>query len=423
MMIKNTMTNVNGLFVGLGAARVFAALAAVAFSTALALAKAPAGDAPTTAAGHPAEGKIDPFMGEPKLDMQQVYSGGRFPNVLVAVDGTVLALWNGVKVRRSEDGGKTWGSEILVGKGFMGGGAIVNEKNGDVLAFVEKGHPLAPLTVYRSKDHGKSWKVMEVVIRKDANGNVPSMHMNEVGITLRHGKHAGRIIRPARHYGKGNDRKYWPTHYTTAIYSDDGGKTWDTSKPFAEMGTGEATLAELSDGRLYYNSRSHWNKNKPPKRRRHAWSADGGETWTGWKIVEILPDGPQDTTYGCMGGLTRLPILGKDILIYSNCDSPRGRVRTTVWASFDGGKTWPLKRLVFEGRGAYSSLNAGRPKTKSEGWIYLNFEGGPKGGSTVARFNLSWVLKGEKTGNGKLPKSLARDQAPAKKQLAKIKQP
>jgi len=356
-----------------------------------------------TAAGHPAEGKLESFMGKPKLDMRQVYRGGRFPNVLVAVDGTVLALWNGVKVRRSEDGGQTWGPEILVGKGFMGGGAIVNETNGDVLAFVESGHPPASLTVYRSKDHGKSWAPVKVVIKPDTNGNVPSMHMNEHGITLRHGKHAGRIIRPARHYGKSNSRKFWPTHYTTAIYSDDGGKTWDTSKPFAEMGTGEATIAELSDGRLYYNSRCHWNKNKPPKRRRCAWSADGGETWTDWQIVQILPDGPQNSTYGCMGGLVRLPVEGRDILIYSNCDSPGGRRLGTAWVSFDGGKTWPLKRLVFSGSFAYSSLNAGRPGTKSEGWIYLNFEGGPKGGSTVARFNLSWLLQGKKTGNGDLP--------------------
>ena len=107
-----------------------------------------------------------------------------------------------------------------------------------------------------------------------------------------------------------------------------------------------------------------------------------------------------------MGGLVRLPVKDRDILLYSNCDSPGGRNRGTVWASFDGGKTWPLKRRVFDGRFAYSSITAGRPKTKSEGWIYIHFEGGPKGGSTVARFNLSWLLEGEKTGDGKLPKWL-----------------
>jgi sialidase-1 len=352
------------------------------------------------------EGPLQAFLGETKLDVQQVHQGGRFPNILVTVDGTVLAVWGGVKVRRSEDGGETWGPEITVGNGFMGGGAIVNETNGDVLAFVEENHPPAPLTVYRSEDDGKSWSSMEFVIKPDTNGNVPSMHMNEAGITLRHGKHAGRIIRAARHYAGQNHRDKWPEHYTTAIYSDDGGKTWNTSKPFADMGTGEAALAELSDGRLYYNSRAHWYKNEkePPLRRRSAWSADGGETWTDWQIVEALPDGPQNTNYGCMGGLVRLPIEDKDILIYSNCDSPQGRSHGTVWASFDGGKTWPLKRLVHEGDFAYSSLTAGRPDTKSEGWIYLNFE---SGGSSVARFNLSWLLKGEPTGDGVIPEALA----------------
>ena len=67
---------------------------------------------------------------------------------------------------------------------------------------------------------------MDVAIRKDANGNVPSMCMNEHGITLRHGKHKGRLLRPARHYAGRNDRSLWPKHYTTAIYSDGGGNPW-----------------------------------------------------------------------------------------------------------------------------------------------------------------------------------------------------
>lgn len=403
--MMRTRIKSRGFFSRTRVKRVFATFAVVVFSVVLVVNEAPGRDMVLTAAGKPVEGKLESFLGEPELDIQQVHKGGRFPNIIVAVDGTVLVLWGGVKVRRSEDGGESWGPEIMVANGFMGGGAIINETNGQILAFVEKNHPPALLTVYRSKDHGKTWSPMESVIKPDTNGNVPSMHMNESGITLRHGKYAGRIIRAARHYAGRNHRDKWPEHYTTAIYSDDGGRNWNTSKPFAEMGTGEAAIAELSDGRLYYNSRVHWNKNKPPLRRRCAFSADGGETWTGWQIVEILPDGPQNTTYGCMGGLVRLPIKGKDILLYSNCDSPDGRKLGTVWASFDGGKTWPLKRLVYEGSFAYSSLTAGRPATKSEGWIYLHFE---SDGSKVARFNLSWLLKGEKTGDGEVPKWLSR---------------
>jgi len=101
--------------------------------------------------------------------------------------------------------------------------------------------------------------------------------------------------------------------------------------------------------------------------------------------------------------LVRLPVAGEDILIYSNCDSPRGRVKGTVWVSFDGGVTWPLKRRVFDGAFAYSSMTAGRPMTPTAGKIFLHFEGGPNGGSTVATFNLRWILAGELTGNGKIP--------------------
>ena len=408
-MTRNTLRRSSRLFPVWMAVLGLAALATVAAAVP-ALGETPRKNVPVTAAGHPAEGKIEPFLGEPKLDMQQVFKGDRFPNAVVALDGTVLAVWNGVKVRRSEDGGKTWGPEITVGKGFMGGGATVNEANGEILAFVEEHHPPAPLTVYCSKDHGKTWSPMEVAIKPDSKGNVPSMHMNEHGITLRHGKHRGRLLRPARHYAGQNHRSKWPEHYTTAIYSDDGGKTWHTSEPFPANGTGEATIAELSDGRVYYNSRRHWApEGENPRRRWTAWSEDGGQTWKDLSICEVLPDGDQVRDYGLMGGLVRLPVQGRDILIFSNIESPSGRNHGTVWASFDGGKTWPLKRLVHEGGFAYSSLTAGRPATKSEGWIYLHFE---SGGSKVARFNLNWLMKGEKTGDGDLPQWLPRHKAP-----------
>lgn len=350
-----------------------------------------------TAAGKPTEGDLEVFLGPARFDVQQVFTGERFPNVVVTTAGTVLATWGSERfiVRRSEDGGVSWDAEAGVAvPGFHGGGAVVDENTGDVLVFVEDSHPPAPLTVYRSTDDGKNWKACEVVIHPDAKGHMPSMHMNERGITLRRGRHAGRLLRPTRFYAGGNAQTERAEHYSNAIYSDDGGQSWHTSAPFPALGTGEAAVAELSCGRIYYNSRRHLSTDGLNPRRRHvAWSEDGGRTWRDLSVSEELPDGDQDRDYGLMAGLVRLPVKGHDILIFSNIESPKGRTHGTVWASFDGGRTWPVKRLVTEERFAYSSLEAGRPGTPSEGWIYLLFESQDKGGQ-IARFNLSWLIHG-----------------------------
>ena len=144
----------------------------------------------------------------------------------------------------------------------------------------------------------------------------------EPGITLKYGKHKGRLLLPARvfvnYFNKGNNGKHFKEHYSNALYSDDHGKTWHPSAPFPETGTGEAGLVELSDGRIYYNSRTHTR----PGNKRIAWSEDGGATWVPASESKHLPDGPPDV-YGCKAGLLRLPVEGTDILVYS---SPRDRL-------------------------------------------------------------------------------------------------
>jgi len=391
---------------------------------------------PAIAAEKAVEGPIDPFRGEAKFEIHQLFTGGvsgkrgrgRLPNVVVATDGTVLAThgatggggdwWGkGVQVRRSKDGGKTWSEPITIANpGWQGGGLTVDETTGNILAFVEDkyvGFNLGTkLTIYRSTDHGLTWQAQAgTVVHKDKNGNVPAMSMAEHGITLRHGKHKGRLLRPSRWYAGGDRRSEWHKMYTNAIYSDDGGKTWKTSDPFPAMGTGEGTVAELSDGRIYYNTRRHWDppgSTYDPNRRWEAWSDDGGQTWKDLAISKGLPDGSLGKgSNGCHAGLVRLPVRGRDIILYSNCDTPtRQRKNVSVWASFDGAKTWPIKRSVYSGPSAYSSLAAGRPGTPSEGWICILLEGGENylhEGAYLARFNLGWLLEGEKTGDGELP--------------------
>ena len=400
-----------------------------------------------TAAGKPAEGPLDVFLGEPFFDMQVVFDEGdhvREPYLAVAVDGTLLAVRNNKKqLRRSEDGGRSWGQIIDVPITHSDSNMIVDENTGDIMSVrMWNGKD----RVFRSEDHGKTWteeettikpswwmeRLEETGLKKRATKDGPAksgtyyLHANasEAGVTLRHGKHKGRLLVSAtfRPHAKAHpsDRDPADAIYSCAIYSDDGGATWQVSGFFPEGYTEEAALAELHDGRIYYNSRSHsgyYHKTharelRPDETmRREAWSYDGGQTWQDLNVSQVLPDGGgYGRGYGMKGGLTRLPVKGRDILVFSNADTGGGdRKKMTVWASFDGAKTWPVKRLVYAPHGAYSSMVAGRPDTASEGLVYLLFEGGPDGryaAMRVARFNLSWILEGERTGNGEVPRWL-----------------
>ena len=399
----------------------------ITFMSLIALTASGAGDAMAQRADvtRPEAG-IEPFLGEARMTVTDLFSDERFPNVVVALDGTIVATWgsNRVRVRRSEDGGETWGPGIAVGEGIHGGGVIVDERSGDLLLFTHPEHPPrdgvpAARTLYRSSDHGKSWAESDADFRPDAGGYLPSLHMMEHGTTLVREEHAGRLIRTARVYRRS------PERYCDTIYSDDGGKTWLAGEPFPVKGTGEAALVELSGGRLLASTRySFFPENETLRSERlHAYSDDGGVSWHDPFFSDAVPDGPRyrgtdrrganyNGHFGLFGGLCRLPVAGHDVLITSNADHDgHERVRLTVWASFDGGRSWPVKRLVHEGPSAYSSLTAGRPGTAGEGQIYLQYEFGEGDrqyvGCKLARFNLSWLLDGESTGDGEVPERIA----------------
>jgi len=354
-----------------------------------------------------------PSLGEPPskpptpaaavFEIQDLFQSMRIPNIVVAADGSVLAFArSGRLLRRSTDAGKTWSPAREVGPD-AGGSAIVDRTTGDVMVVsARRGH------LYRSRDHGRTWKREAITIKPNAlghgdpNGTPAQTACSESGVTLAHGKHKGRLLMPARVMApKGsNAQEWWPYHYNTAIYSDDRGRTWQTSYP-VQSGTGEGTLAELANGDIYYNSRSHLSVDH---RRRIAWSYDGGRMFTDWRVCDHLFEVGQPhyfkygrkPSYGINAGLVCLPLDrtgGKDVLLFSIPDSKGGpRIRMTVWASFDRGRTWPTKRLVYEGPSAYSSLAAGR-----DGLVYLLFERGRRKlyeSIALARFNLPWLTDG-----------------------------
>lgn len=368
------------------------------------------GQATESPAAHAVASRVEEFLGTPlSIPSRQLWEKrGGWGGVISTPKGVMVAFQSpgGPRCRRSLDGGQTWGPDVEIGPDATGGNAIVDETTGDLL-YVNPG----PGWLYRSRDDAATWTREMIEVRSDGFGLIPKLEgvaAMQCGITLAFGPARGRLIMPARIMGPKNSNavEWRPYHYSTAIYSDDGGRAWQTSKPFPVLGTGEAALAELSDGTILYNSREHMSRGN----RFLARSEDGGDLWIGAYRSPDLPDGPRGTSYGLMGGMVRLPVAGHDILLSSNADTDAGgmpaqtgasiatgREKVTVWASFDAGRTWPVKRLVYDGPSAYSSLGVGRTGTPSQGRIFLIYEGGPRGPHAavqVTGFNLAWLLDG-----------------------------
>ena len=351
------------------------------------------------------------FDDEPLFNVwdEEVLTG----QVVVAMDGSVLVLKNissktndtrYISVKRSVDGGKTWAEEKKVGDmvkvdGDMSddgrypnnnwaglGNVMVDEVTGDIMVFLTTLKTAQKL--YRSTDHGKTWKIEDTTIRPGKDGWVPATNgACDPGVTIKFGSKKGRLLMPARvfpeYLNKGKGRKRFNDLYAMALYSDDRGKTWNSSAPFPIAGTGESGLVELKGGRIYHNSRTHIRSGN----RRIAFSDDSGETWYGEHEDDELFDGPPDV-YGCKAGLLRLPYKDKDILLFSSPGNRETRTDINVWLSYDGGQTWPVNKLIKTGPGNYTWMAAGRNGTPSEGMIYLL-----AGKDWMARFNLAWLLE------------------------------
>ena len=142
-------------------------------------------------------------------------------HLAVSMDGTVLLFREhrdegSIEVKRSEDGGKTWGDFLVVGKrvnlnadmsddGRYRGDHVgwselanvtVDETSGDVLVFAGGLKPAQIL--YRSKDHGKTWNQEKIIMKPDKNGWLATTYCCDPGITIRHGKAKGRLLMPAQ---------------------------------------------------------------------------------------------------------------------------------------------------------------------------------------------------------------------------------
>ena len=278
----------------------------------------------------------------------------RIPALAVSKKGTILAFAEARRlhgndvgdidavVKRSEDGGKTWGPEIVVwdsqGDSVNNPCPLVDPKNGRIWICMGRYNPYPNSNqhVAYSDDDGKTWsKPREIT--QDIQATIEPKRKCWIpgpgaGIVMRHEKYAGRLVIPMG---------FAPL----VVYSDDHGETWKGGGWGGSDG-GEAKCAELLDGSLLFNGRTG-------KRKRALSIVTEGGTKNATKTwyADDLPDP------SCQGAIIRhsWPKDGKPgILLYSGPASLTARAQGTLFASYDDGKTWPWKKQYYQGGSGYS---------------------------------------------------------------------
>jgi len=340
----------------------------------------------------------------------------RIPALAIAKDGTILAFAN-VRVgtardhctyvqcvmRRSKDNGKTWEPirTLFDRPGWTGGNcaAVADPETGEIMfevhcrpasaeakkAYAESPEPKEPsgAVIARSRDNGETWTFEQMIIEPNRHGMIGFSGGSASGIVLKQGPKKGRLLLPAR-------SGYKHQGYNCALYSDDHGKTWKAS---GFVPGGEGAVTELSDGRLYFNSRIG-----PEGWRLRAISNDQGETYGDFGQSQWL----RDCTVGTSDSLVSVPasVAGRHLVVFANPSFYRPRAsywdrrKMTASVSLDDAKTWPIKKTIFEGPSGYSASGLA-----ADGSILVLYEKGENfyrdKGISIAKFNTAWLFDGK----------------------------
>lgn len=337
------------------------------------------------------------------------YHTFRIPSLLVTTRGKLLALCEGRRkgandsgdvdlvCKRSEDGGKTWGSLQTVWddrENTCGNPCpVLDNATGDIWLLMtwNRGDDAEPaiiaqqskdtrrVFVSRSTDEGLSWSTpREITDQVKARDWTWYATGPGAGIQMTRGPKAGRLIVPCDHI-EAQTRAY----RSHVIYSDDHGQTWHLGGVAPNPQVNECELVEVNDGHLLLNMR---NYDRAHPTRQAAWSADGGQSWSGQQHV------PELIEPICQASIRRHSWPKADqagIVLFSNPASDK-RANMTIRASFDEGRTWPVARVLDPGPSAYSCLSV-----LPEGDVGLLYEKGmrsPYEEIAFARCPIGWLI-------------------------------
>ncbi|MFI5688554.1 exo-alpha-sialidase [Streptomyces sp. NPDC051636] len=317
------------------------------------------------------------------------YDTYRIPAVVTTRSGILLAFAEGrrnsagdtgdidVVLRRSTDGGCTWGPlrVVAAGNGDTRGNPapVVDPRTGAVVLLTSyNSGAVTEAQIMRGEvTPERSRRVFVQRSRDDGRHFTPPRDITAAvkpkgwrwyatgpghAVALTRGPHRGRLVVPANHSAAppagspdtGQEARYYGAH---AIHSDDGGHTWelgfvDDSYDGAENAN-ESTAAQLPDGRLYVNSRDQ--NGTSPGNRLDSYSSDGGQTLDRpYAVQPALDDVP--VVQGSVLQLTHGPLL------FSGPSVPTARRAPAIWRSTDGGATFTKALTLSDQRAAYSDL-------------------------------------------------------------------
>jgi sialidase-1 len=385
-----------------------------------------------------------PFFATQELFTATSTNYYHIPGLAVTAKGTVLAYaaWRDVDakdwgkiyivMRRSTDGGKTWGPEHQVAPGNLSVDPVVRTsppkvKGHETDLVVDNAMVIPDLNgkvhfvfcvdyrrvfYMRSADDGVTWsRPME--ISKVFEAYRPEMDWKIVATGPGHGIQLRnhRLIIPSWLATGGTEGFQHRPSMTVVIYSDDHGSTWKAGDIVAKTtGRGddpqvyhdpnETSAVELGDGDVLLNIRAPSARH----RRLQSVSADGA---TGWSKPEFVEDLPEPIVFGSIVRMPDAQESDRNTLLFSidtgteitkkaKAFDEQGfkREDMTVFVSNDDGKRWPIKKVIQAGPCGcgYSDL-----AVLQDGTILCAFGSGPHFGSgagiRLARFNLAWVLE------------------------------
>ncbi|MGW5131619.1 sialidase family protein [Streptomyces sp. NPDC004135] len=319
------------------------------------------------------------------------YATYRIPATVVTPRGTVLAFAEGrrggagdsgdidVVLRRSADGGCSWGplTVVAAGDGDTRGNPapVVDPRSGDVVlltsynsgdvteAQIMRGEVTPEQSrrvfVQRGRDDGRRFTAPREIT---AQVKHPSWRWYATGpghaLALTRGPYAGRLVVPANHSASpppgSPDTGREPRHYGAhALLSDDGGRTWrpgfvDDSYDGTDNAN-ESTAAQLPDGDLYFSARDQHGTSVG--HRLDSRSSDGGASL--------------DRPYAVQPTLNDVPVVQGSVLqppgrhaplLFSGPSVPTARRAMAVWRSTDGGATFTRALTLSQQPAAYSDL-------------------------------------------------------------------